>query len=179
VIIDNGNHYVIGVKKNQPTLYNHIEATIKDCQKHSSVVTTLENNRGRTEMRTITVSNYLEGISNDWQGLQQVIGVHRIVKEKGKTSTEMAYFISSRKSNAFLYEEGIRGHWGIENSLHYIKDVTMVEDASKIRTGNAPQVISTLKSVCLNIFRSNLYENMAQAIRLVSNDIKRLYELTT
>lgn len=171
------NDYLIGVKKNQPTLYNQIESAIADRLQQSSMHVTIETNRGRTERRTTIVSNSIEAVSKDWQGLQQVIGVHRVVKEKGKTSEDMAYYISSRNGNAFLYEEGIRGHWGIENSLHWVKDVTMKEDASKIRTGNAPQNISTLKTITINIFRKNNYKNMAQAMRLVANDIGRLYAL--
>lgn len=76
-----------------------------------------------------------------------------------------------------MYEEGVRSHWSIENSLHWVKDVTLKEDASKIRIGNAPQNISTIKNIGINIFRENNYTNMAQAMRLVANDIKALYNL--
>lgn len=134
----------------------------------------MEANKGRTELRHIIVSNAIEQIDKDWNGLQQVIGIHRIVKEKRKTSEEMAYFIGSQNQNAFLYEEGIRSHWQIENSLHYVKDVTFKEDASKIRTGNAPRNISVITDIGINILRSNNYRNMAQAVRLVANDISTL-----
>ena len=96
---------------------------------------------------------------------------HRIVNTKGNKTEETAYFISSKQSNAFVYNEGIRLHWAIENSLHYVKDVTLKEDASRIRTGNAPQNISTIKNISINILRNNQYNNMAQAMRLVANDI--------
>jgi hypothetical protein len=58
-----------------------------------------------------------------------------------------------------------------------MKDVTLREDASKIRTGQAPQNISTLKNMSINIFRKNNYSNMAEAMRLVANDINTLYNL--
>lgn len=177
MIIDSSNDYLIGVKKNQPTLYEQIETIIADKTKISSAYTTMEVNRGRTELRHIMVSNQITGISQDWKGLQQIIGVHRIVKEKKVQREEMAYFISSRNENAFLYEDGIRNHWQIENSLHYTKDVTFKEDASKIRRGNAPQNISTIKNIGINIFRTNNYTNMAQAIRMVANDIETLYNM--
>ena len=179
VIINSGNDYLIGVKKNQPTLYNQIEATISDKNNQSSTYTTLEQNKGRTELRHIMVSNITDAISEDWKGLQQIIGVHRIVNDKGKTSEEMAYFISSKDKNAFFYTEGVRSHWSIENSLHWVKDVTLKEDDSKIRKGNAPQNISTIKNIGLNIYRKNEYKNIAQAIRLVSNDIITLYKIVT
>ena len=107
-------------------------------------------------------------------GLKQLVIVHRIVKEKGKSRQEYAYFISSRQSNAFLYSEGIRLHWEIENSLHYVKDVTFEEDASKIQTDNAPQNISTIKNIAINILRRNDYKNMAQAMRLIAHDISKI-----
>lgn len=177
IIIDSQNNYLIGVKRNQPTLHGQIEAIIADKNNLSSSLITLEHNRGRQELRCIMVSNCIEGISADWKGLQQVIGVHRVVTKKGKQSEEMAYFISSINSNAFLYEEGIRSHWAIENSLHYTKDVTFKEDASKIRMGDAPQNISIIKNITLNIFNKNKFKNMAQATRLVANEIKVLYNL--
>ena len=132
---------MIGVKKNQPALYQQIKEVITDKNSQSSSYTTLEKNRGRIELRNITVSNNITAISKDWKGLQQVIGVYRKMIKDGKQSEETAYFISSRNENAFLYEEGIRSHWQIENSLHWLKDVTFKEDESKIRTGNAPQNI--------------------------------------
>jgi predicted transposase YbfD/YdcC len=177
VIIDSNNNYLIGVKKNQRTLYNQIESIIADKNNQSSSYTTLEKNKGRIELRHTMVSNSIEAISKDWKGLQQIIGVHRIVKEKKILREETAYFISSRNENAFLYEEGVRSHWAIENSLHWVKDVTLKEDASKIKMGNAPQNISTIKNIGINIFRENNYKNMAQAMRLVANDIEALYNL--
>lgn len=177
MIIDSNNDYLIGVKKNQPTLYHQIESIIADKNNQTSSCITLEKNKGRIELRHTRVSNSIEAISKDWKGLQQIVGVHRIVKDKGVISEEIAYFISSRNENAFLYEEGVRSHWAIENSLHWVKDVTLKEDASKIKMGNAPQNISTIKNIGINIFRENNYTNMAQAMRLVANDIDTLYNL--
>lgn len=142
-----------------------------DKNKWSSWYTEIEINKGRTELRSVSVSDNLEGISNQWIGLNQLISIERIVNTKGHRTKETAYFISSKKSNALNYNEGIRLHWAIENSLHYVKDVTLKEDASKIQTGNAPQNISTIKNISMNILRTNQYSNMAQAMRLVANDI--------
>ena len=177
-IIESNNDYVIGVKTNQPTLYYEIKSIIADKTKYSSHYTTLETNKGRQELRSVTVSNCIEGISKDWVGVRQIIGVHREVINKGKKSVETAYFISSRDGNALLYNEGIRGHWEVENSLHWVKDVTFKEDASKIKKGDAPATISTLKNIAINIFRENGYKSIAVAIRLVSNDIDKLCKLT-
>lgn len=133
-----------------------------DKNKRSSWYTEIEINKGRTELRSVSVSENIEGISDQWIGLNQLISIQRIINTKGKKTEETAYFISSKQSNAFAYNEGIRLHWAIENSLHYVKDVTLKEDASKIRTGNAPQNISTIKNISMNILRTNEYDNMAQ-----------------
>lgn len=71
----------------------------------------------------------------------------------------------------------VRSHWEIENSLHWVKDVTLKEDASKIKMGNAPQNMSTIKNIGINLFRKNNYNNIAQAMRLVANDVKTLYDI--
>jgi predicted transposase YbfD/YdcC len=93
----------------------------------------------------------------------------------------MAYFISSLPTTtpAKEFAQGIRGHWHIENSLHYVKDVTMKEDASKTRTQYAPQNNSLIKNIVLNILRQQGYTNIAQAIRLLANDIPKLWKLVS
>lgn len=93
----------------------------------------------------------------------------------------MAYFISSLPitTNAKIFYEGIRSHWQIENGLHYIKDVTFREDQSRIRIKNAPQNKSLIINIVINILRENRYENVAQAIRLVGNDIKLMWKMIT
>ena len=160
---------------NQPLLFKLVEATIADRNKWSSWYSETEINRGRTELRTVTVSNDLEGINKEWIGIKQLISMERIEDRQGKKTKEMAYFISSKNSNTFKYKEGIRLHWEIENTLHCVKDVTLKEDASKIVTGNAPQNISTIKNISMNIIiRNNHYKSMAQAMRLVSNNIPLL-----
>lgn len=177
MIIESGNAYVIGVKKNQPDLYKHIEQITSDRQNIDSGYTKMEVNKGRTEYRHVSVSNCSQTICKDWVGLKQVIKIHRIVREKGKQREENVYFISSLQSNALLYYDVIRSHWQIENSLHWVKDVSLGEDDSKIRTQDAPQNISTIKNIAINIFRKNNYTNIAQAKRLVANSIEKLARL--
>jgi predicted transposase YbfD/YdcC len=143
----------------------------------SSCYIELEVNKGRTELRRTSVSDSIGGISKDWAGLAQVVSVERTVRAKGKESRQVSYFISSKRSNAFFYAEGIRSHWSIENSLHWVKDVTFGEDASMIKMGNAPQNMSTIKNIAINILRKNDYANMEQAMRLISNDIQLLNKL--
>ena len=103
---------------------------------------------------------------------------HVATEAKAPTVTEeVFYLISSRIGSATFYLEGIRLHWAIENSLHYVKDVTLREDASRIRTGSAPQNMSTFKSIALNILRKNGYKNIAAATRRITHDIRTLKNL--
>lgn len=171
MIIKSGNDYVIGVKQNQKKLYRHIEQVMCSKDMISSSYIEMEVNRGRTELRSICVSDFTEEVTGNWAGLKQFVSVQRVVNRNGKKREEVAYFISSRKSNAFLYAQGVRLHWEIENSLHYVKDVTFKEDSSKIKRGNAPQNISTIKNIAINILRGNDFNNMAQAVRIVGHDI--------
>lgn len=105
--------------------------------------------------------------------------VQRKAKTKTKQTKEVAYFISSLPptTKAKIFYDGIRDHWQIENGLHYVKDVTFKEDRSRIRTGNSPQNKSIIIDIVINIFRKNNYTNMAQAIRLVGNDIKLMWKM--
>ena len=121
----------------------------------------------------------LKNINFEWTGLKTLIVVYRKTKIKTKQTKEIAYFISSLPptTDAKIFYEGIRGHWQIENALHYVKDVTFKEDRSRIRTKNSPQNKSLVINIVINIFRKNNYDNMAQAIRLVGNDIKLMWKL--
>lgn len=126
--------------------------------------------------------NNLTNIGPEWIGIQTFIKIDRIVERKDKkdgVTKETAYYISSLASNtsAKKFNESIRNHWLIENSLHYVKDKTYKEDDSKIRKGQAPQNISVLRNIVINIFRANGYSNMAQAVRLLANDIGKMWQL--
>lgn len=125
------------------------------------------------------VFNNLVDIDPEWTGLRCFIQVHRLVVHDTTSTEEMAYFISSLPdtTTAEVFQNGIRGHWTIENSLHYVKDVTFKEDASKTRTKQAPQNISLFKNIAINLLRKHHFSNLAQAIRLIANDIPKLYEI--
>jgi len=97
-------------------------------------------------------------------------------KKSNKISYETSFYISSKKMSANEYNQGIRKHWGVE-SMHYIKDVTFGEDASLIRTGNAPTNFSIIRNITMNILRREDYISFPQAIRMIGGDIKKLCNL--
>jgi predicted transposase YbfD/YdcC len=87
--------------------------------------------------------------------------------------------LSPAATSARVFAEGIRNHWKIENCLHYPKDVTFREDASKVRTGQAPENTSLIRNIAINLFRGKGYENMAQAIRMVGHDVPTLWGIVS
>jgi len=176
-IIGTGNNYIIGVKKNQKKLYHKIEALTAGREAVSSWFVELLKNKGRTERREVSVCPAAEETSKDWTGARQVIKVQRWIKDKGEIRQESAFYISSLTGNAQLFCHGIKSHWRIENSLHWVKDVTFKEDSSRIRTAAAPENASVFRNMAINIFRTNNYTNLAQAQRLVCNDIAKLKQI--
>jgi predicted transposase YbfD/YdcC len=165
---------VIGVKKNQPKLYHQIETIFENNEFVTSSMTEIVRNKGRTELRHVRVSETIDKIDKAWKDLCQIIAVERFTKYKNKTTIEMSYYVSNKKTNAWEYLIGIRSHWGIEMGLHYVKDVTLKEDDSKIVTDNAPSNISLLKSASINIIRKAGYKYITTGLRLFCNDIAKI-----
>ena len=99
-----------------------------------------------------------------------------VLNKKGKRQ-ETAFYISSLSVDAYAFNIGIRRHWGIENRLHYVKDVTFKEDDSKIKSGYAAENFSLIRNIVINIFRKNNWMGIKQAIRLYSNNISELKSL--
>lgn len=122
---------------------------------------------GRMEMRTLTRSTALRDYV-DWPDLAQAFKLVRKRTMHGKTSTEVSYGITSLPSeqadaNALLHLT--RQHWGIENRVFHIRDVTLGEDHCRVRTGSAPMILSTLRNTTLNLLNANGETNKAAALR--------------
>lgn len=104
----------------------------------------------------------------DWPGLQQVCRIERTVQEKGCVTTEVAYAITSlnaeRASAAELLAYN-RGHWGIENRLHWVRDVSLGEDACRANVQNCPQNLAALRNVGLTLLRRSGLNEILSALR--------------
>lgn len=138
-----------------------------------------EPNRNRFEVREIEVYNdFYEIDTNKFFGVKEIVKVTRTTyfKQNDKISTEVSFYISSKKMSAEEYNYGIRAHWGVE-SMHYIKDVTFGEDASLIRTGNAPTNFSIIRNISMNVLRRENYISFPQAIRMIGGNVKKLCNL--
>ena len=91
-----------------------------------------------------------------------------------KLSKEVSYYISSKKLSAKEYNYGIRAHWGVE-SMHYVKDVTFGEDASLVRSGNAPTNFSIIRNIAINVLRRKGYDSFPQAIRMIGGNVGEIF----
>lgn len=105
---------------------------------------------------------------SDWPHLRQVCRLERTVTAKGKTSTEVAYAVTSLASQQASPDRLLalwRGHWGIENRVHWVRDVTFDEDRCQIRTGAAPQVMAALRNLTVSLLRLAGKPGIAAALR--------------
>jgi hypothetical protein len=113
----------------------------------------------------------------DWPGIAQVCRIERLRCVKGKEEREVAYAITSvprRLADAAVLLGWNRGHWGIENRSHYVRDATLGEDASQIRKGHAPQVLAALRNGVLAFLRAEGVVNVASALRRNACQVARL-----
>ena len=104
-------------------------------------------------------------IADSWTASRIIVYLKRERTVKKVTTITHSYYLSNIKESAKEFLNGIRSHWGIENRLHYVKDVSFKEDESKIRSGNAPAVISLIRNLVLNIARLNGQNSIKKFMR--------------
>ncbi len=128
---------------------------------------TLNKGHGRIEKRrlvtTIMLTEHLV-----WPGARQVCQLTRTITRKGVTTNEVQYAIASvgrDRADAARLMKWWRGHWGIENRLHWVRDESFGEDRCRVRTGNAPHVLAGVRNMIINWLRSHRTENIAEALR--------------
>jgi hypothetical protein len=122
---------------------------------------------GRVEQRRLWVSGELAGFQ-DWPHLEQVCRLERWVSYRGQTRREVVYGVTSLPPEAATAEELLRlwrGHWGIENRVHWVRDVTFDEDRCQVRSGSAPQVVAALRNLVISLVRKAGHGNVAAALR--------------
>ena len=162
--------YLFFVKENQPTLYDAIATLDED--RWSGPVTETAKGHGRLETRTIWVATG-SGL-HDFPHLSQVVRIMREVddaKTKTARSTETAYAVTSLTTRTATRRQllrAARGHWSIENGLHWVRDVTMREDHSKVRSGSAPRALAAMRNLAISVLRLAGATNIARALRSVS-----------
>ena len=112
------------------------------------MATSREKGHGRIEKRTLRTTSILT-LGQKWKGLKQGFELTRERTIRGQTTVEVVYGITSlsaERADAAALLNVVRDHWGIENALHYVRDVTLGEDACRVRSGSAPQVLAALRN---------------------------------
>lgn len=158
------------VKENQPTLHDAI--TGLEESRWSKPYTEVCKGHGRIETRTIQVAPAL-GL-HDFPHMRQVVRIFREVDDARTNtarSTETAYAITScsaERAGRPRLAAAARGHWSIENGLHWVRDVTMREDSSKVRSGSAPRALATMRNLVISVLRLAGATNIAKSLRSIS-----------
>lgn len=173
-IIQGGGDYILAVKDNHPTLHEELKLLFDEAITHRfegmgyDYHETVEKNRGRLETRRVWVTREVQWLRDrgEWAGLRSVVRVERERQlldpahpgKVRKIEREQHHFISSldhrdRGRDAAYFGRHIREHWHVENKLHWSLDVSFAEDASRVRQGHAPENLSRLRRIGLNLLK--------------------------
>lgn len=158
-----GADYLLAVKANQPTLRGEIESVFDDAAPASlATVTDVDKGHGRIEHRTVTVAHEVDWLNADRRfpgelRLPDVAAIVRVaaraeLKDRGRFETR--YYISSAALSATRAAEAVRSHWAIENSLHWVLDVTFGDDQSRLRTGHGALNMAVVRHFAINLVRA-------------------------
>lgn len=162
-IVERGGDYLLTVKANQEKLLEDIQATIEKALDGKFApgvvrqVTTREEGHGRQEERSYVVVENVEGLRDreSWAKIT-VVGMRRRERTVGgKTTTTVKYFIGSRRMTAHSCAQALRGHWEIENNLHWQLDVSFGEDSSRIQERQAAENFGVLRKNALSLLKQN------------------------
>jgi predicted transposase YbfD/YdcC len=159
-----GAHYLLIVKRNQPGL--HAQLAALPWRDVPVAYTRRERGHGRTERRTLKVTSVARGLA--FPRAARAIQITRRRKVKGKWSRETCYAVTSltiTQASPARLAAIIRGHWGIEDRLHWVRDLDFDEDRSQIRTASGPQIMASLRNLAVTILRLAEATNIAAALR--------------
>ena len=167
-IVASGADYVLALKGNHETVHEEVKTYLDDAilQQADRPVPqggepelvhteTVEKDHGRLETRRYWQSENIDWFADltKWEGLRSVGVVEAVREIKGITSTERRYYLSSLSCDITRFAKAVRGHWGVENKVHWHMDVSFGEDQSRARTGHAAENLATLRRLALNLLK--------------------------
>lgn len=169
------------IKGNEPTLQADLATYFADPHAQFQQAETLDRHRGRVEHRLIQVSQELCAyLQADWPGITHVAKLTRTRTEKGGTTVEVAFLIAILPPQADGPPSLLtlnRGHWGIENCLHSVRDVTFAEDRSRLRTGHAPQLLAACRNLVIPLIHRSGSSLIAASRRSFSYHPRTAFDL--
>ena len=160
-IVDQKGDYLLAVKDNQPRLFEDLQRLADEALErgYAGLSTNIQEGtaHGREEMRFCFVVEDLESVRDRalWPELRSMVGIVSSRVVRGKVSDEVRYYISSRKASAKVFQRGVRTHWSIENSCHWILDVAFREDDHRLREGHAPENMSLVRKMALAMLKKS------------------------
>lgn len=180
-----GNEIIVQVKKNQPRLFNKCQ-WIANNRKIIDQSASQDKAHGRIENRKVRIFDFQNSVKTnktEWNKYVKIIiqvkrerNVFDTKAKEWKTGFKTAYYLSTIKLKAKDFNSAIRSHWEIENSNHYVRDVSLNEDKSRIRVN--PDRFIRLKNLALNIMRKNKVKNIGNELYRNSLNINRLFRYT-
>lgn len=167
-IIKEEADYILALKDNQGALKEQVEPYFDVAPIYSEDEHTIKNH-GRIEIRKCSMITDLRLIeeTRHWKGIKAVVKIEstRIEVLTSKQTKENRYYITSLKTGAKHLNQLIRGHWAIENKLHWTLDVLFKEDLSRIRKDNAPENFSIIRRIALNLIKLDKTPKVSQRIK--------------
>lgn len=163
-----GGDYVLSLKGNQTRLHEDIRLFFADARAHAfqglphTTAETVDGDHGRIEVRRAWATEDLAWLAgrHRWPGLRSVVSVEATRTIGDHTTRETRFFISSLAPDAAHLARIVRSHWAIENSLHWVLDVAMNQDQTRIRTGHAPENLAILHHIALNLLKQDRTEKL-------------------
>lgn len=173
-IIEKTGDYIFALKGNQGALSADVELFFKDKNEAETdfpSYTDYDKGHGRVETRQCWVVSdvvWLRDMHPDWQSIQSIVQIDSTREIKDKITKESRYYISSLKTTPKQMLANIRSHWAIENSLHWVLDMSFNEDQSRIRKQNAPYAMAIIRHIA---------SNLLQSVKKERQSIKRLRKM--
>jgi len=162
-IIEQGGDYTLALKDNQKRLHDEVKDFFDSGETHDfkcvehDYYEEIDKGHGRLEVRRYWITNDLSGINerSKWSGLNCIGMAENETHKNGKITIDRRYYILSIDSDAKRFGHAVRNHWGIENRLHWVLDMSFREDESRVRRENAAENFSVFRHVAVNLLRKD------------------------
>lgn len=165
--------FLIALKANQGNLFKHL-LKLRQEATPVSYWQAQEVSRNRQIQRQVRVYDCAGRFEPQWQGIRSAVCLEQTGTRAGAPYRQCRWFISSLTTSAAAFARLIRGHWHIENRLHWVKDVVLKEDAAPFKNSNAAVNWSICRNIVINLLRRHGFGSMTQALREIAHDIPLL-----